>query len=125
MTHTLSLLFGVFLLLLCSCMTEREYQLRKTDLDAKKAHAPTYTPLVLTGPVSIEKDAQLVVTVPSQPFTPAEIPSDAESIRQTIQGVTTTAAIVGGAAYGIHKANGSTNTTNNYNGNTTTTETAP
>ncbi len=124
MTHTLSLILGLFLLLLCSCMTEREYQLRKTDLDAKKAHAPTYTPLVLKGPVSIEKDASLVVTVPSQPFAPADIPSDADSIRQTIQGVTTTAAIVGGAAYGIHKANGSTNTTtNNYNAPTT--ETAP
>ncbi len=113
MIHALSILCGVFLLLLCSCMTEREYQLRKTDLDAKKAHAPTYTPLVLKGPVSIEKDASLVVTVPSQPFTPADIPSDAESIRQTIQGVTTTAAIVGGAAYGIHKANSSSSTTIN------------
>ncbi len=125
MTHALSLALGLFLLLLCSCMTEREYQLRKTDLDAKKAHQPTYTPLVLKGPVSIEKDASLVVTVPSQPFAPADIPSDADSIRQTIQGVTTTAAIVGGAAYGIHKANGSTNTTTTNNYNAPTTETAP
>lgn len=115
MTHALSLIFGVFLLLLCSCMTEREYQLRKTDLDAKKAHAPTYTPLVITGPVSIEKDASLVVTVPSQPFTPAEIPSDAQSIRETIQGVVTTGAIVGGAAYGIHEAKGDTSTIINNN----------
>lgn len=106
-TLALALLLG----LLASCMTEREYQLRKTDLDAKKAHEATYTPLVLKGPVSIEKDASLVVTVPSQPFTPADIPSDADSIRQTIQGVATTAAIVGGAAYGIHEAKGSTTTT--------------
>lgn len=120
MAKTLSILFGVLLLLLCSCMTEREYQLRKTDLDAKKAHAPTYTPLVLKGPVSIEKDASLVVTVPSQPFTPADIPSDADSIRQTIQGVTTTAAIVGGAAYGIHKASSSSSTTINNTTETTT-----
>lgn len=120
MAKTLSILCGIFLLLLCSCMTEREYQLRKTDLDAKKAHAPTYTPLVLKGPVSIEKDASMVVTVPSQPFTPADIPSDAESIRQAIQGVTTTAAIVGGAAYGIHKANGSSSTTIHNNAATET-----
>lgn len=120
MTYLLSILSGVFLLSLCSCMTEREYQLRKTDLEAKKAHAPTYTPLVLTGPVSIEKDASLVVTVPSQPFQPADIPSDADSIRQAIQGVTTTAAIVGGAAYGIHKANGSSSTTINNNATTDT-----
>lgn len=110
-TMALAILLG----LLASCMTEREYMLRNKDLEAKKQHQPTYTPLVITGPVSIEKDASLVVTVPSQPFTPAEIPSDAQSIRETIQGVVTTGAIVGGAAYGIHEAKGDTSTTINNN----------
>lgn len=98
--------------LAASCMTEREYQLRKRDLEAKAAHAPTYQPLLLQGPLSLEKGASLAVTVPSQPFSPAEIPSDADSIRQAIQGTVTTGALLGGAMYGIRHAKGDTRITN-------------
>ena len=90
--------------LAASCMTEREYQLRKRDLEAKAAHAPTYQPLLLHGPLSLEKGASLAVTVPSQPYRPTDIPSDADSIRQAIQGTATTGALLGGAMYGIHHA---------------------
>lgn len=108
MKKTLFLLFA--LAALTGCMTEREYKLRQTDLEARKAHAPTYQPLVLQGPLSLEKGASLAVTVPSQPYQPPEIPSDAESIRQGMQQVTGTAAILGGAMYGIHKAGDNTKT---------------
>ena len=90
--------------LAASCMTEREYQLRKRDLEAKAAHAPTYQPLVLQGPLSLDAGASLAVTVPSQPYRPTDIPSDADSIRQAIQGTATTGALMGGAMYGIHHA---------------------
>lgn len=97
--------------LAASCMTEREYQLRRADIRAKAAHAPTYQPLLLQGPLSLEKGASLAVTVPSQPFSPAEIPSDADSIRQAIQGTATTGALLGGAMYGIRHAAGDTRLT--------------
>lgn len=90
--------------LAASCMTEREYQLRRADIRAKAAHAPTYQPLVLQGPLSLEDGASLAVTVPSQPYRPTDIPSDADSIRQAIQGTATTGALLGGAMYGIHHA---------------------
>lgn len=90
--------------LAASCMTEREYQLRRADIRAKAAHAPTYQPLVLQGPLSLEDGASLAVTVPSQPYRPTDIPSDADSIRQAIQGTATTGALMGGAMYGIHHA---------------------
>lgn len=90
--------------LAASCMTEREYQLRRADIRAKAAHAPTYQPLVLQGPLSLEDGASLAVTVPSQPYLPTDIPSDADSIRQAIQGTATTGALLGGAMYGIRHA---------------------
>ena len=96
---------------LASCMTDREYQLRRADIRAKAAHAPTYQPLVLQGPLSLEDGASLAVTVPSKPFSPAEIPSDADSIRQAIQGTVTTGALLGGAMYGIRHAAGDTRLT--------------
>ena len=102
-------LMGILIALLlaflaASCMTEREYQLRRADIRAKSAHAPTYQPLVLQGPLSLEDGASLAVTVPSQPYRPTDIPSDADSIRQAIQGTATTGALLGGAMYGIHHA---------------------
>lgn len=90
--------------LAASCMTEREYQLRRADIRAKAAHAPTYQPIVLQGPLSLEDGASLAVTVPSQPYRPTDIPSDADSIRQAIQGTAATGALLGGAMYGIHHA---------------------
>lgn len=104
--HTLmGILIAISLAFLAaSCMTEREYQLRRADIRAKAAHAPTYQPLVLHGPLSLEKGASMAVTVPSQPYLPTDIPSDADSIRQAIQGTVTTGALLGGAMYGIHHA---------------------
>lgn len=102
-------LMGILIALLlaflaASCMTDREYQLRRADIRAKAAHAPTYQPLVLQGPLSLDAGASLAVTVPSQPYRPTDIPSDADSIRQAIQGTATTGALLGGAMYGIHHA---------------------
>ena len=97
--------------LAASCMTEREYQLRRADIRAKAAHAPTYQPLVLQGPLSLEDGASLAVTVPSQPYVPTHIPDGAATQERVIGNLTQAAGIVGRGAMGIYKAGDKTITT--------------
>ena len=91
--------------LAASCMTEREYQLRRADIRAKAAHAPTYQPLVLQGPLSLD------VTVPSQPYVPTPIPDGAATQERVIGNITQAAGLVGLGAMGIYKAGDKTPTT--------------
>ena len=97
--------------LAASCMTEREYQLRRADIRAKAAHAPTYQPLVLQGPLSLDAGASLAVTVPSQPYVPTHIPDGAATQERVIGNLTQAAGIVGLGAMGIYKAGDKTTTT--------------
>lgn len=90
--------------LAASCMTEREYQLRRADIRAKAAHAPTYQPLVLQGPLSLDAGASLAVTVPSQPYVPTTIPDGAATQERVIGNLTQAAGLVGLGAMGIYKA---------------------
>ena len=90
--------------LAASCMTEREYQLRRADIRTKAAHAPTYQPLVLQGPLSLEDGASLAVTVPSQPYVPTHIPDGAATQERVIGNLTQAAGLVGLGAMGIYKA---------------------
>ena len=97
--------------LAASCMTEREYQLRRADIRAKAAHAPTYQPLVLQGPLSLEDGASLAVTVPSQPYVPTHIPDGAATQERVIGNLTQAAGLVGLGAMGIYKAGDKTTAT--------------
>lgn len=97
--------------LAASCMTEREYQLRRADIRAKASHAPTYQPLVLQGPLSLEDGASLAVTVPSQPYVPTHIPDGAATQERVIGNITQAAGLVGLGAMGIYKAGDKTTTT--------------
>ena len=102
-------LMGILIALLlaflaASCMTEREYQLRRADIRAKAAHAPTYQPLVLQGPLSLEAGASLAVTVPSQPYVHTPIPDGAAKQERVIGNITQAAGLVGLGAMGIYKA---------------------
>ena len=97
--------------LAASCMTEREYQLRRADIRAKAAHAPTYQPLVLQGPLSLDAGASLAVTVPSQPYVPTHIPDGAATQERVIGNLTQAAGIVGLGAMGIYKAGDKTTAT--------------
>lgn len=90
--------------LAASCMTEREYQLRRADIRAKAAHAPTYQPLVLQGPLSLQDGGSLAVTVPSQPYRPTPIPDGAATQERVIGNLTQAAGLVGLGAMGIYKA---------------------
>ena len=96
---------------LASCMTDREYQLRRADIRAKASHAPTYQPLVLQGPLSLEDGASLAVTVPSQPYVHTPIPDGAATQERVIGNITQAAGIVGLGAMGIYKAGDKTTTT--------------
>ena len=97
--------------LAASCMTEREYQLRRADIRAKAAHAPTYQPLVLQGPLSLEDGASLAVTVPSQPYVHTPIPDGAATQERVIGTLTQAAGLVGLGAMGIYKAGDKTTAT--------------
>lgn len=91
--------------LLCGCMSDHEYMLRKTNADNQAAHAQTYEPLVIKGPITIDQGASITATVPSQPFQPLAVPDGVEAQRGIIRDVVT-GAVVG---YGLNQA-GNSNT---------------
>lgn len=100
-----------------SCMSEREYQLRKQDLDAKRNWPATYQPVKIKGPLTLDRDSELIVTVPSQPYTPADIPNGQEIQARLASDVLHTGALLGGALYSIHKAGGSSSSHTTINNN--------
>ena len=87
-------------LALAGCMTDKEYQLRAKDIEAKAAHPATYQPLVLNGPLELKEGASIVSTTPSQPYVHTPIPDGAAIQAGVIRDITTTAGL---AAVGIHK----------------------
>ena len=108
----------ILALLLCGCMTEREYQLRKSDMKAKQAWPSTYQPLLIKGPLTLDKDSELVITVPNMPYPHTPIPDgQAYQLKAITIGAASASAITGG--YFIKRAAGNTtHTTINNNGGT-------
>lgn len=104
-------------IVLAGCMSDREFILRQKDIEAKKAWPATYQPVVIKGPVTIPEGGEMVVTVPNQPYQNTPIPNGQEIQANLAKDIIHTGAIVGGAAYSIRHANGSTtnNTTINNN----------
>ena len=100
-------------LALTGCMTDKEYQLRAKDIEAKKAHPATYQPIVLTGPLELKEGASIVSTTPSQPYVPADIPNGAAIQAGVIKDITTTAGLVTLGVAGAVNAGDSTKTTIN------------
>ena len=98
-------------LVLAGCMTDKEYQLRAKDIEAKAAHKQTYEPLVIKGGMTLSDDAELVVTVPSQPYQHTPIPDGAAAQERVIGNITQAAGLVGLGAVGIYKAGDKTSTT--------------
>jgi len=98
------------------CMSKREYQLRAKDMDAKAVWPATYAPLAIKGPLTLDADSELVITVPNMPYTPTAIP-DGQAYQLKALGITaaTAGAITGG--YFIKRSAGSSHhTTINNNG---------
>lgn len=102
-------------LALTGCMSEREYMLRKANADNQASYKPTYEPLVIKGPVTINEGASITATVPSQPFQPIEVPDGVAAQRGIIRDVVTGAVI----GYGLNQAGNSTSvrTTTTTGGN--------
>jgi hypothetical protein len=104
-------------IVMTGCMSNKEFVLRQNDIKAKSEWPATYNPIVIRGPLTLDKDSELVVTVPNQPYQHTPIPNGQEIQANLVKDIVHTGAIVGGAAYSIRKANGSstTNITNNNN----------
>lgn len=100
---------------LCGCMSKLEYQLRSKDLKAKAAYPATYSPLVIKGPLTLDAQSELVISVPTQPYQHAPIPDgQAYQLRAIDHAILGAAAVAGG--YWIKSAKGTSKTTiNNYN----------
>lgn len=105
---------------LTSCMMDKEYQLRKHDIEAKQAHPATYSPFVIKGPVTIPEGGEMVITVPNMPYQQTAIP-DGQAYQLKALGITaaTATAITGGYFIKSASKGGDTTTTNNYNSTTT------
>lgn len=100
-------------LALAGCMTDKEYQLRAKDIEAKKAYPATYQPIVLTGPLELKEGASIVSTTPSQPYVPTDIPNGAAIQAGVIKDITATAGLVTLGVAGAVNAGDSTKTTIN------------
>ena len=102
-----------------SCMSDKEYMLRKQDIEAKTAHPATYSPLVIKGPVTVPEGGEMVITVPNMPYQQTAIP-DGQAYQLKALGITATTATAITGGYFIKSASkgGDKTTINNY---TTTT----
>lgn len=86
-----SLCVAIPVIHLTGCMSDREYQLRKKQLDNQAKHSSTYEPLSfeLSGPIKIEliDGAQLKarVTAPNQPFREIPIPDGIKSQTELVK----------------------------------------
>ena len=105
---------------LTGCMSDREYQLRKRQLEAQAAHPPTYELFTVSGPFKMElaDGATAKVAVPNQPFQAIPIPDGA---RTQLEAAKFIGGVAAGTALGwkaIESAKGKTvnSTTNNYAG---------
>lgn len=103
-------------MLVTSCrMSEREYQLRKYDIEARKAH-PVYAMITIKGPLELKEGAVLEIPIQLAPYQPAAIPDGQQIWANVVQNGVTTAALAATMAFGVHevrRAKGSTTTINN------------
>ena len=65
--------------MLTGCMSDKEYQLRKRQLEAQAAHPAAYELFTVSGPFKFEigENGAAKVAVPTQPFQPIPIPDGA------------------------------------------------
>jgi hypothetical protein len=111
MKAILTIVCVVLITLLAGCMTDREYMLRKANADNQAAHAQTYEPLVIKGPITISEGASITANTPSQPFHPLTVP-DGMATQQAIIRDVLTGAVIG---YGLHEAGGNSSVKNSHN----------
>lgn len=117
------LLTGLFLCFCCvSCMSDKEYILRKQQLDNQAKHPTTYDLFTVEGPIKIElgEGGKAKVSVPNQPFKTIPIPDGIKTQEQLIAHLIDIGAISVLGWKSLDRANGKkTTTTNIYNQGTT------
>ena len=110
--------------LLTACMSDREYLLRKRQLDNQAAHPATYEPMSfeMRGPVKLElvdgSQLKVRVTAPGQPFREIPIPDGIRSQTDLVRHLVDVGAISVIGWKAIDGAKGRTTTINNNAGAT-------
>lgn len=110
--------------LLTACMSDREYQLRRRQLDNQAAHPATYEPMSfeMRGPVKLElvdgSQLKVRVTAPGQPFREIPIPDGIRSQTDLVRHLVDVGAISVIGWKAIDGAKGRTTTINNNAGAT-------
>lgn len=102
-----------------ACMSDREYQLRKRQLENQAAHPATFEPMSfeMTGPVKLElvegSQLKVRVTAPGQPFREIPIPDGIRSQTDLVRHLVDVGAISILGWKAIDGAKGRTTTINN------------
>lgn len=114
MKKLINLVLATTLLCTLGCMSDKEYRLRKKEIEAKAAHPKTYDVITITGPFEMKEGAKLVATSPTPPWSDTNIP-DGQDIQRAVIRDLVTGAIIGYGFYKIGHVSGSKtiNTTNN------------
>lgn len=112
----------VLLVMLCSCMTDKEYQLRMKQLKNQAGHPSTYELFTVEGPITIDikEKGKAIVRVPNQPFKEISIPDGVKSQTDLVKHLISVGAISVVGWHALDKASGNTHKTTN----TTTTITS-
>lgn len=105
------------LAMLCGCMTDREYQLRKKQFENQASHPATYDLFSVEGPVKIEisQGGKAKVTVPGQPFKEIQIPDGVRTQVDLVRHLINIGAISVLGWKSLDNANGGSTTTNTVN----------
>ena len=106
--------------ILPGCMSDREYQLRKRQIEAQAAHPPTYELFCVNGPFKFEigENGTAKVAVPNQPFQAIPIPDGARTQLEAVKflGGAAAGTALGWKALGNARGDTTNHTTNNYAG---------
>lgn len=110
--------YCVMAMFLFSCMSDREYQLRKQQLANQAAHQPTFSPLTVEGPIEIrlQKGGKVSVTAPNQPFREIPIPDGVRTQTELVSHLIDIGAISVLGWKSLDSANGSSKIINNNAG---------
>ena len=104
--------------MLSSCMSDKEYQLRKAQLENQKAHPATYDLFAVEGPVKVEilEGGKARVTVPGQPFREIPIPDGAAKQAELGRHLLNVGVLGALGWKALDGANGASTTTTTTNG---------
>lgn len=107
------------LFLFCSCMTDKEYQLRKEQLKNQGNYPSTYELFTVEGPITIDikEQGKAIVRVPNQPFKEIPIPDGVKTQADLVKHLISVGAISVVGWHALDKTGSSTKTYNTTNNN--------